>query len=169
MNTRARRISFFLLLAISIVLSSVAAGAMPIQPPGGVNPILPAGQSSGQSSATEPSQATPDADGTYHIGHGVRPPRVITAVDPEYTDLARKKKLSGICVVGLVVDAQGNPRNIRVVRSIAKDLDPSLKKAADGLDQNAINAVSKYRFSPAEYQGKPVPVQVNIEVSFRTF
>ena len=164
MNMRARRISIFLLFAISLVLSSVVAEAMETQPPGSGNPI-PAGQSS----AAEPSQATPDADGVYRVGHGVRPPRVITAVDPEYTDLARKKKISGICVVGLVVDAQGNPQNVRVVRSIGKDLDPKLQKAANGLDQNAINAVSKYRFSPGEYQGKPIPVQVNIEVSFKLY
>ena len=72
-------------------------------------------------------------------------------------------------MVGLVVDAQGNPQNVRVVRSIGKDLDPKLQKAANGLDQNAINAVSKYRFSPGEYQGKPIPVQVNIEVSFKLY
>ncbi len=157
MDIRTSRIRFFVLFAIGLVLISVCA-------------------SSSQSSPTEPLQATPDADGVYHVGHGVRPPRVITSVNPEYTDLARKKKISGICVVGLVVDAQGNPQNIRVVRSIGKDLesigkdlDPKLKKAAEGLDQNAINAVSKYRFSPAEYQGKPVPVQVNIEVNFKMF
>jgi outer membrane biosynthesis protein TonB len=34
-------------------------------------------------------------------------------VDPEYTDQARKKKLSGSCEIEIVVDAQGNPRDIR--------------------------------------------------------
>lgn len=172
MNIRTHRISFFARLAICLVLLPVCATAKPTQPPGSRS----TGQPSSQSSAIEPSQAAPDANGVYHIGHGIRPPRVITSVDPEYTDLARKKKISGICVVGLVVDAQGNPQNIRVVRSIAKDLEsigkdlePKLRKAADGLDQNAINAVSKYRFSPAEYEGRPVPVQVNIEVSFKMF
>lgn len=160
MNIRTHRISFFARLAICLVLLPVCATAKPTQPPGSRSSSQP----SNQSSATEPPQATPDADGVYHVGRGVRPPRVITSVDPEYTDLARKKKISGICVVGLVVDAQGNPQNIRIVRSIGKDLesvggdlDPKLKKAAEGLDQNAVNAVSKYRFSPAEYQGKRFP------------
>jgi hypothetical protein len=53
------------------------------------------------------------------------------------------------------------------VKSIGKDLDAKHKKAADGLDQNALSAVSKYRFSPAMYQGKPVSVQVNIEVALK--
>ncbi len=77
--------------------------------------------------------------------------------------------MSGICVVGVVVDDQGIPKNIHIVRSIGKDLGPKLKMTADGLDQNAMTAVSKYRFSPAEYQGKPIPVQVNIEVNFRIY
>jgi TonB family protein len=144
------------------------AEAMPIQPPGGANPI-PAGQSSGQSSATEPSQATPDANAVYRVGSGVSPPRLITSVDPEYTDLARKKKISGICTVEMVIDADGNPQGVRVIKSIGKDLNPKLKKAAEGLDQSAVNAVSQYRFKPAEYQGKPVPVRVKIEVSFKMF
>jgi TonB family protein len=38
-----------------------------------------------------------------------------------------------------------------------------------GLDQKAVEAVRHYRFKPATLQGKPVPVEVNIEVNFRIY
>jgi TonB family protein len=77
----------------------------------------------------------------------------------EYSDYARKKGISGICLLGLIVDANGMPQNIHVIKS----LEPSL-------DQNAIEAVKKYRFKPAIKDGTvPVPVVVNIEVNFRLY
>jgi protein TonB len=38
-----------------------------------------------------------------------------------------------------------------------------------GLDQKAMEAVSKWRFRPATKDGKPVPVMVNVEVHFRLY
>jgi protein TonB len=38
-----------------------------------------------------------------------------------------------------------------------------------GLDEEALEAVSQYKFKPATLQGKPVPVEVNIEVHFLIF
>jgi TonB family protein len=36
-----------------------------------------------------------------------------------------------------------------------------------GLDEKAVEAVRRYRFKPATLQGKPVAVELNIEVNFR--
>jgi hypothetical protein len=36
------------------------------------------------------------------------------------------------------------------------------------LDEKAVEAVKQYRFNPAMEAGKPVPVEINIEVNFRT-
>jgi protein TonB len=38
-----------------------------------------------------------------------------------------------------------------------------------GLDDNAIKAVQQYRFKPAMEGGKPVPVELNVEVNFQIF
>ncbi len=113
--------------------------------------------------------AAPDADGIYEMGNGVPSPKVISSVSPEYTDLARKKKLSGTCVVEVVVDTSGNPQNIRVASSLAEGLGRKLKKAAESLDQSAMKAASQYRFAPVQYQGKTVPVRVKIEVQFQIY
>jgi TonB family protein len=90
------------------------------------------------------------------VGGGVSPPQVTYQVDPEYTDEARQAKFSGSCIVDLIVDTQGMPRNVRVVRPLGR-----------GLDEKAIEAVKQYRFKPAMYQGHPIPFELKIEVSFR--
>jgi TonB family protein len=61
-------------------------------------------------------------------------------------------------LIGLIVDTQGMPQNLRVVRPLAY-----------GLTEKAIEAVSKYRFKPAMRGGQPVPVYVTIEVNFHLY
>jgi outer membrane biosynthesis protein TonB len=38
-----------------------------------------------------------------------------------------------------------------------------------GLDENAVDAVRRYRFEPSTFQGKPVPVEIDVEVNFRLY
>jgi len=38
-----------------------------------------------------------------------------------------------------------------------------------GLDEKAIEAVKQWKFEPAMKDGKPVAVQINVEVSFRLY
>jgi TonB family protein len=96
--------------------------------------------------------------GIYHPGGGVSAPQVIFAPDPEFSDDARRAKYQGICVVALIVDAQGNPQHVRVVRPLGM-----------GLDEKAVKAVRQYKFKPAVYHGHPVPVEVNVEVNLRIY
>ena len=85
---------------------------------------------------------------------------MIYAVDPEFSDEARRAKFQGMCVVTLIVDAQGNPQNLRVSRTLGM-----------GLDEKAMEAVRQYKFKPAIQQktGKAVPVMISIEVRFRLY
>jgi TonB family protein len=83
---------------------------------------------------------------------------LIYAPDPEFSDEARRAKYQGVCVVSLIVDSQGNPQRVRVVRPLGM-----------GLDEKALEAVRQYKFKPAVYQGHPVPVEINIEVNFRIY
>jgi bla regulator protein blaR1 len=94
----------------------------------------------------------------YHVGGDVSAPKLIFAPDPEYTEKARKAKYQGACVLALIVDEQGNPQRVLVVRHLGM-----------GLDRKAVEAVRQYRFSPAMLGGKPVKVEVNIEVNFRIY
>lgn len=96
--------------------------------------------------------------GVMHVGGGVSAPVVIYSVDPEFSDEARRAKYQGICMVELIVDAQGNPQDVHVVRALGM-----------GLDEKAVDAVKQYKFKPSYYQGRPVPVVINVLVNFRIY
>jgi TonB family protein len=92
------------------------------------------------------------------IGGPVSAPVVIHQVQPQYTAEARAAKIKGNVLVNLVVDTQGVPQNVRVIRGFDKEL-----------DQKAVDAVAQYRFKPAMRDSKPVAVELNIEVVFQIF
>jgi periplasmic protein TonB len=94
--------------------------------------------------------------GAYRIGGGVSPPSIIYKVEPEYSEEARKAKFQGTVLLFVIVDEKGNPRDIKIIRPLGL-----------GLDQKAVEAVEKWKFSPGKKDGKPVPVQAQIEVNFR--
>ncbi len=77
--------------------------------------------------------------------------------------------VSGTVVVSLTVDAAGNPQEVRVSRSLAEDVSKKYKHIALGLDENAVEAVKQYRFAPGQFQGKPVPVEIQVSVSYRIY
>jgi len=37
------------------------------------------------------------------------------------------------------------------------------------MNKNAVDAVSQYKFEPATEGGRPVPVDLNVEVNFKIF
>jgi TonB family protein len=94
--------------------------------------------------------------GVYRIGGDVSQPQIITKIEPEYSEEARKAKYQGVVVLSIEIDANGIPRNIKVVRPLGL-----------GLDEKAIEAVQHWRFRPALRGGKPVAVSANVEVAFR--
>lgn len=86
------------------------------------------------------------------------PPKVIFRQEPEFTKEARKQKINGSVLVDLIVDANGMPTHVRVERGLGF-----------GLDENAVAAVSKYRFQPSTENGKPVEVELKITVTYHIF
>jgi TonB family protein len=87
---------------------------------------------------------------------GVVAPRVLYKIEPPYTQDARDAKIAGTVVVRLEVDPDGRAHNLYIARS----LDP-------GLDHNALDAISNWRFQPAMKDGRPIAVNATIEVNFR--
>src|SRR3984957_122012 len=96
--------------------------------------------------------------GAFKVGGGVSAPKAIYAPDPEYSEEARKAKYQGTCVLWLVVGPDGRARDIRVARTLGL-----------GLDEKAMEAVKTWKFEPAMKDGKPVAVQINVEVTFRLY
>jgi TonB family protein len=89
------------------------------------------------------------------VGGGVSAPVVIHSVEPEFTEEARRANYQGTVSIQLIVDAQGNPQDIRVSHHLGM-----------GLDEKAMEAVRQYKFKPAVFQGNPVAVQLVIDVDF---
>jgi TonB family protein len=114
----------------------------------------PAASAIVQQPQTSSSPSQPPA--VYRIGDGVSAPSVLTKVEPEYSEEARRAGWQGTVVLSLVVDEQGRPQNLKIVRALGF-----------GLDQKAIEAVEKWKFNPGMKDGKPVPVMATIEVNFR--
>jgi periplasmic protein TonB len=126
---------------------------------GGLGSGSGGGLGSGQGNGYGPGIGGNAGGGVYRVGGGVSAPQVIFAPEAEFSDEARRAKYQGVCIIGLIVDAQGNPENVHVVRALGM-----------GLDQKAMEAVRKYKFKPAMLNGKtPVPVYINVEVNFRLY
>jgi TonB family protein len=96
----------------------------------------------------------------HHVGKDVSAPVLISRVDPEFPEAERKSKdeFDGTCLIGLVVDETGTPRDVHVVRSLKADF-----------DAKALEAVEQYRFKPAMKAGEPVAVTLKVEVNFKRF
>jgi TonB family protein len=116
------------------------------------------GLGSGRGNGIGPGEGGGYGGGIYHVGGGVSNPILIYAPDPEFSDEARRAKYQGVCVVGLIVDTTGNTQHVHIVRALGM-----------GLDEKAMEAVRQYKFKPAQFKGKNVAVEVNIEVNFRIY
>jgi len=88
-------------------------------------------------------------------GNGVGTPKVISEVKPDYPPAIMVKGVKGSVVMDCVVLPDGGVGDIRVTQS----LEPSL-------DAAAVRALRKWRFEPGTKDGKAVPVQVSIEMTF---
>lgn len=100
-----------------------------------------------------PGHGGPGADSG--ASHSITAPALLYRTDPDFSDEARKAKLQGTVILLIVIDESGHPGQFKVLAS------PGL-----GLDQKAIEAVSKWRFRPAYRDGKPFATTARVEVNF---
>jgi TonB family protein len=85
----------------------------------------------------------------------ITPPRQIYAPDPKFPELEQHVSREGAVKVKLVVRSDGVPTDVTISRSLNPDFDNA-----------AIDAVKQWKFSPATKDGKPIAVQIAIEVQF---
>ena len=103
----------------------------------------------------KPAASTTPTGSTYHVGGGVTAPKVIYSPEPEFSEMARKAGYQGTCVLSLIVGTDGRPKEIGVVRKLGMQL-----------DGKAIQALREWKFEPAQKDGKPVEVSIQVEFSF---
>jgi len=126
---------------------------------GGMGTGSGGGIGSGNGNGYGPGYGGNAGGGVYRVGGGISAPMPIITPEAEFSDEARRAKYQGVVLISLIVDAQGNPQNPRVVRPLGM-----------GLDEKALEAVRKYKFKPAMKDGHvPVPVMITVEVNFRLY
>jgi TonB family protein len=74
---------------------------------------------------------------------------------PLYSDEARERRIEGVVIVQALIDVDGRPTHLEVIRGLGY-----------GLDENALLAVRDWRFVPAMRNGGPVEAGTQIEVEF---
>lgn len=89
-----------------------------------------------------------------HVGIGMSPPVPTRQPDADLP-AGLKPGYQGTVVLAGIVGTDGQVHNPHVVRSLSKSA-----------DENALKAVSKWRFKPATMCGIPVAIQLKIEMTF---
>jgi TonB family protein len=87
----------------------------------------------------------------------ITPPLLAHRVDAHFTDAAAHDKVTGQVQLGVVVDAEGVPQRIVVARPLGY-----------GLDEQAAEAVARWRFEPATRGGGPVACSIVVNIDFQT-
>ena len=116
------------------------------------------GMGAGNGSGLGPGSGGNTGGGPRRVGGSVSAPVLIYSVEPEFSEEARKAKVAGNVLVNLWVDTNGLPEHVHVIRGVGM-----------GLDEKAIEAVKQYKFRPAQENGRPVLVELNVEVNFQIF
>jgi TonB family protein len=124
---------------------------------GGAGTGTGTGSGSGQGSGLGPGYGGGFGGGAFRPGNGVTQPTLLREVKPNYTADAMRAKIQGVVWLEAVVMENGSVGQVRVTRS----LDPTF-----GLDQEAERTVKKWLFRPGTRLGQPVPVVIEIEMSF---
>ncbi len=109
-------------------------------------------------SKSQHRQYMPSDAGVKVVSEGMTPPRVLNSIDPSSNEYAQKYGIAGMELLRTVVDASGIPRQMAIARPIGF-----------GLDEKAVEAVKNSHFTPATLNGQPVPVVIDLVVTFRIY
>ena len=98
-----------------------------------------------------------DKPTVYRPGDGIKLPKVVSEVKPNYTPEAMEARIQGRLSLEAVVLDSGLVGDVEIVESLDK---------VYGLDDQAVKAIRQWRFEPGTKDGKPVAVRIQVEFSF---
>jgi protein TonB len=93
---------------------------------------------------------------SYRPGGNVAEPRLVSRVEPTYPEIARKARIEGVVILEAIIGKAGNVEDVHLVKS-----------ANVLLDAAALEAVSRWRYTPATLGGFSVRVYLTVTVEFR--
>jgi TonB family protein len=84
--------------------------------------------------------------------------RLLTTFEPGSNEFAQSNGVAGMALYHAVIGPDGHPEEIAVARPIGF-----------GLDESAVDSIRRAQFQPAQKDGKPVPVMLDLVVQFRIY
>jgi protein TonB len=116
------------------------------------------GQVGGTGTGTEGngSGGTEAPSGPLRVGGDVKAPIALNRVQPEYTETARKGRISGVVVLEAIINKDGTVEQVRVLKGLPM-----------GLSEKAEEAVKGWKFKPGTLGGQPVDVIFSLTVNFK--
>jgi TonB family protein len=123
--------------------------------------VLPsfARQTTSLPSQANPPITQPDAstarDPVLHVGSDVKKPVMFYQAEPHFTDEARRARFSGTVLISLIVEKDGTPSHVQVIKGVGM-----------GLDEKAVESVLQSKFKPGTLMGKPVRVGIHVAVNY---
>jgi TonB family protein len=87
---------------------------------------------------------------------GMKAPKATRSPDPDYPDIPAYTEPNGIVIMLVGINTKGHVELVHVLRS-----------SNQAFENSAVTTVKTWRFSPAKKDGKPVPVQVTVEMKFQ--
>jgi hypothetical protein len=91
-------------------------------------------------------------------GPAVETAKLVKNIVPESNDYAQQDQVAGVATYKVILGADGKPLAVAVYRPIGF-----------GLDENAVTAIRKSTFQPAQKDGKPVTSVIDLAVQFRIY
>jgi protein TonB len=109
---------------------------------------------------TKPLESLGPGDGIFAAGvGGISIPRCVYCPNPSFETHELNGQPQGTVLLMAVIDSSGRASDI----TVTKELGPEL-------DQDAINAVKRWKFKPAtDVDGKPVATHTAVEIVFRLY
>ena len=123
----------------------------------GVGPGVPGGIGGNDTIRVDapPAPPTPTPAVPRRAGGDIQYPARTYYVEPVYSGIARAAGLEGYVILEATIDESGIVRNVTVLRSQSPMLTPS-----------AVEAVSKWRYTPTKLNGVAIPVILTVTVNF---
>jgi TonB family protein len=131
------------------LLSRALALPPPVPPAGAPPPPAPPLQGFPETFEGTMARLTP-----VRVGGGIRQPAKTRDAKPVYPADAQAARVQGVVIVEAIIDPSGAIANARVLRSVPL------------LDDAALSAVSRWRYTATEVNGVPASVLVTVTVNF---
>jgi TonB family protein len=141
-----------LALAILIPMHAVAGQA-----------LTQSQESSQPASTSNPPAAEKPSDWKHYLkpGASIQPPQALESAQPQApapVGQDSSKAHYGHSRLRVGISEQGAVDRVEVV-----------KKVGYGLDEKAVEAVKTWKFRPARQDGRPVPVQIYVDINFKLY